>query len=96
MTSVSADQGHLKWAWEDLNLRPHPDPKIHAEQAGDSTRRSAAEPGPSRWMRADSGGGLQGDLVAEGLQLAEVVALGALGTDAGVVEAGAEVVEVGL
>ena len=40
-----------------------------------------------------SGGGFQGDLVAEGLQLADVVALGAFGTDAGVVEAGAEVVE---
>jgi hypothetical protein len=24
MTSVSTGQGHLKWAWEDLNLRPHP------------------------------------------------------------------------
>ena len=86
----------LWWAWEDLNLGPHPDPKIHDEQAGGSTRRSVAEPGPSRWMRADSGGGLQGDLVAQGLQLADVVALGALGTDTGVVEAGAEIVEVGL
>jgi hypothetical protein len=39
---------------------------------------------------------LEGDLVAEGLQLAEVVALGALGVDAGVVEAGAEVAEAGV
>src|SRR5215216_6910885 len=44
-------------------------------------------------MRADSGGGLQGDLVAEGLQLADVVALGALSVDAGVVEAGAQLLE---
>src|SRR4029453_14181531 len=43
-----------------------------------------------------SGGGFEGDLVAEGLQLADVVALGALRTDAGVVEAGAQVLEVGL
>src|SRR5215216_7788378 len=81
------------WAWEDLNLRLHPDPKIHDERAGGSTRRSAAEPGPSSWVRADSGGGLQGDLVAEGLELADVVALGALSVDAGVVEAGAQVLE---
>ena len=27
-----------------------PDPKIHGGQAGGSTRRSGAEPGPSRWM----------------------------------------------
>ena len=25
------------WAWEDLNLRLHPDPKIDGEQAGGST-----------------------------------------------------------
>src|SRR5512133_2692056 len=40
-----------------------------------------------------SGGGFEGDLVAEGLQLADVVALGAFRTDAGVVEAGAQVLE---
>jgi hypothetical protein len=44
-------------------------------------------------MRADSGGRLQGDLVAEGLELADVVALGALDVDAAVVEASAEIVE---
>src|SRR5437867_3527832 len=44
-------------------------------------------------MRAGSGGGFEGDLVAEGLQLADVVALEALRTDAGVIEAGAQVVE---
>jgi hypothetical protein len=27
----------LWWAWLDLNQRPHPDPKIHDEQAGGST-----------------------------------------------------------
>jgi hypothetical protein len=30
------------WACQDLNLGPHPDPKIHDEQAGGSIR---AEPG---------------------------------------------------
>jgi len=38
---------------------------------------------------------LEGDLVAEGLELAEVVALGAFRTDEGVVAAGAQVMEVG-
>src|SRR5215218_7499654 len=69
------------------------DPKIHDEQVGGSTRRSAAEPGPSSWVRAVSGGGFEGDGVAEGLQLADVIAPGALGVDAGVVEAGAQVLE---
>jgi hypothetical protein len=41
-------------------------------------------------------GGLEGDLVAERLELADVVALGAIGVVAGVVEAGAEVVEAGV
>ena len=91
-TSISAGQSG-RWAWEDLNLGPHPDPKIHDEQAGGNTRRSAAEPGPSSWVRADSGGGFEGDLVAEGLELADVVALGALSVDAAVVEAGAQVLE---
>jgi hypothetical protein len=36
---------------------------------------------------------LEGDLVAERLELADVVALGAFGVDAGVVEAGAQVLE---
>ena len=44
-------------------------------------------------MAAGSGGGFEGDLVAQGLELADVVALGAVGVDAGVVEAGAQVVE---
>jgi hypothetical protein len=35
---------------------------------------------------------LEGDLVAEGFELADVVALGAFSVDAGVVEASAEVV----
>src|SRR5512132_1011534 len=72
---------------------PSTDPKIHGTLAGGSTRRSAAEPGPGGSMGARSGGGFQGDLVAEGLQLAEVVAPGALRVDPGVVEAGAQIVE---
>ena len=39
------------------------------------------------------GGGFQGDLVAEGFELADVVALGALRVDPGVVEASAQIVE---
>jgi hypothetical protein len=31
--SVSAGQEPVLWAWLDLNQRPHPDPKIHGEQA---------------------------------------------------------------
>jgi hypothetical protein len=69
-------------------------PKIDGEPAGGSTRRSAAEPGPSRWMGARSGGGFEGDHVAEGFELADVVALAALGVDPGVVEARAEVLVV--
>jgi hypothetical protein len=39
---------------------------------------------------------LKGDLVAERFELADVVALGALRVDAGVVEAGPQVVEAGV
>jgi hypothetical protein len=52
----------------------------------------------SKWglqLRLGSGG-LEGDLVAERLELADVVALGAIGVVGGVVEAGAEVVEAGV
>jgi hypothetical protein len=38
-------------------------------------------------MHADSGGGFEDDAVAEGLQLADVVTLGALSIEAGVVKA---------
>jgi hypothetical protein len=38
---------------------------------------------------------LQGDPVAEGFQLADVVALGTFGVDAGVVEAGSKIVIAG-
>src|SRR5215217_3809613 len=75
---------------------PSTDPKIDGEWVGGSTRRSAAKPGPGRVCGAGLGGGLKGDLVAERLELAEMVALGALGVDAGVVEAGAQVVEAGV
>jgi hypothetical protein len=71
------------------------DPKIHGAQAGGSTRRSAAEPGPSSGWVSALGGGLEGDLVAERFELADVVALGALSVDAGVIEAGAQVAEAG-
>ena len=39
---------------------------------------------------------MKGDLVAERFELADMVALGALWVDAGVVEAGAQVVEAGV
>src|SRR5215211_546149 len=64
-------------------------PKIHGAWAGGSTRRSRVQAGRWCW----SGGGLQGDRVAQRLQLADVVALAAVGVDAGVVEAGAQIVE---
>jgi hypothetical protein len=41
-----------------------------------------------------SGGGFESDLVAEGFELADVVVLLALWVDAGVVVAGAQVVEI--
>src|SRR5215216_7013345 len=44
------------------------------------------------WMGAGSGSRYEGDPVAQGLQLADVVAFGALGVDVGVVKAGAQVV----
>ena len=43
-------------------------------------------------MGAGSGSRYEGNPVAQGLQLADVVALGALGVDVGVVKAGAQVV----
>jgi hypothetical protein len=86
--------------WEcsgaDLVIKSAADPKIDGEWVGGSTRRSAAEPGPGRVCGAGLGGGLKGDLVAERFELADVVALGALRVDAGVVEAGAQVVEAGV
>ena len=81
--------------WPDSNLQPA-DPKIDGAWVGGSTRRSAAEPGPGRVCGAGLGGGLKGDLVAERFELADMVALGALRVDAGVVEAGAQVVEAGV
>src|SRR5437773_1208223 len=62
----------------------------HAAVSGRSRIRSAWHGCP---VTARSGGGFEGDLVAEGFELADVVALGAFRTDAGVVEAGAQVVE---
>src|SRR5262249_9446436 len=72
-----------------------PNPKIDGWVAGGSG------PGPviagrgceRRWW---SGGGVEGDPVAEGLELADVVELFAFGVDAGVVEVRAEVVEAGV
>lgn len=57
-------------------------------------RQLPAEPGrvERSWR---SGGGLEGDVVAEGLECADVVAGGSLGAQAGVVEVGSEVVEAG-
>src|SRR5215218_8371772 len=49
----------------------------------------------SGWRRV-SGGGFEGDFVAECLELADVVALGAVSVAASVVEAGAEIVEAGV
>jgi transposase len=51
--AIKQTPNDLWWAWEDLNLRPHPDPKIHGEQARGSIR---AEPDPIRvacWLPGD-------------------------------------------
>ena len=52
--------------------------------------------GPGWSGRGGSGGGFEGDGVAEGFELADVGALAALWVDAGGVEPGAEVVELGV
>jgi hypothetical protein len=68
--------------------RPVANPKI-GELVG--ARQRPAEPG---CRAGGSGGGLEGDGVAEGFELADVAELAAFGVDAGGVVAGAEVVEV--
>jgi hypothetical protein len=67
-------------------------PKINGERADGSNpaQRSRVKQRP---IGRRSGGWLQRDLVAQRLQLADVVALAAVGVDAGVVEAGAQIVE---
>src|SRR5215469_9857660 len=56
-------------------------------------RQQPAERSGAGWgfAAAGSGGGFEGDLVAEGFELADVVALAAFGVDAGVVEVAAQV-----
>src|SRR5215203_6581637 len=95
LAGILTERDVLRAAASGSDLTKSPDPKIHDEQAGGSTRRSAAEPGAGRVCGAGLGGGLEGDLVAERFELADVVALGALGVDVGVVEAGPQVVEAG-
>jgi hypothetical protein len=70
----------------------HTSPKMDGGWAGGSSRRCAAEPGSG----GVSGCWLEGDSVAQGLELSDVVTGFAFGVDAGVVEAGAEVVEGGV
>ena len=81
----------LTWyAWQDPHPRPAANPKIGGlvGGAGGSSRRSRV-PGVS------GSGGPEGDGVAGGFELVDVVALAAFGVDAGGVEPGAEVVEAG-
>ena len=62
------------------------------------SRRSEAEPGPVVAVRltlGGSGGRFEGDAETEGFEFADVVTLLTVGVDAGVVVAGAEVVELG-
>ncbi len=56
----------------------------------------AERSGAGKGLWSGLGGGVEGDLVAEGFQVVNVVADGPLRAAAGVVEAGAEVDEVGL
>ena len=81
-------------AWRDSNPRPAANPKI-GELPG--ARQRPAEFWRSR-VRAGggSGGGLEGDGVAEGFELADVAALAPFGVDTGGVEARAEVVKLGV
>jgi hypothetical protein len=74
--------------------RPTANPKI-GELPG--VRQHPAERQRSR-VRVESRlcGGVEGDLVAEGFELADVVALAAFGVDAGGVVAGSEVAELGI
>src|SRR5580700_7039080 len=74
--------------------RPTANPKI-GELVGARQRPAErlAEPG---CRGGGSGGGLEGDGVAEGFELADVVLLAALGVDAGGIVAGAEVAEAGV
>ena len=60
------------------------------------TRRSAAEPGRGEAVQWVLGGGFEGDLVAEGFELADVGLCAALGVGAFVVEVRAQIGEVGL
>ena len=78
----------------DSNPRPAANPKI-GELLGARQRPAErlAEPG---CRAGGSGGGLEGDGVAEGLELADVVLLAAFGVDAFGVVAGSEVLESGL
>lgn len=69
-----------------------PDPKIGELAARGVPGGGAAEPGG---MGSGSGRGFEGDLVAQGFELADVAALAAFGADAGVVEVAAEVVVAG-
>ena len=64
-------------------------------RTGPPARRERGGAGRGRGNGCGSGGGFEGDLVAEGFELADVVALLAVGVDAAVVEVGAEVVEAG-
>jgi hypothetical protein len=71
---------------------------VHRLIRKSTVSRQAAAPGGAGSRRRGwgrSGGGLQGDLVAQRLQLADVVALAALGVDAALVEARAQIVEAG-
>ena len=69
-----------------------------SESGAQAFRRQlpAERSGAGKGLWSGLGGGVEGDLVAEGFQVVNVVADGPLRAAAGVVEAGAEVDEVGL
>jgi len=81
-------------AWQDSNPRAAANPKI-GELVGRRQLPAERERSREEWA-VGSGGGLEGDGVAEGFELADVVVLAAFGVDAGGVEPGAEVVEAGV
>ena len=70
-------------AWQDSNPRPAANPKIG--ELVDARQLPAGRSGAGAWS-CRSGGGLEGDFVTEGFELADVAVLAAFGVDAGGVE----------
>jgi hypothetical protein len=84
-------QRSATWVASGAPARAPSSPKMKATGQAEGSRWGAGQLG----LEVGSGGGFEGDLVAEGLEFADVVAGLAGGVDAGVVEARAKIVEGG-